>query len=217
MARVSGRASPEPRARQQRRWLGATTVNAGAHRVAQAPQLLPPVAPLHGYILVSMHTRKASSPSGGRHCRTCRSGPAHAPGVRGILLDVYTVASVLRSRGCALGCTHRTTRQLTQVLARDHPCTTIDQWLLYSSSLRRTVVGRSWSSTMVTSRTWVREAARSSVFVDVVQIARERKLSRRQYTSVIGEYFFMVGNKMLLVLEPAEKGIILVYLLLKVH
>uniref|UniRef100_A0A453R499 Uncharacterized protein n=1 Tax=Aegilops tauschii subsp. strangulata TaxID=200361 RepID=A0A453R499_AEGTS len=51
MARVSGRASPEPRARQQRRWLGATTVNAGAHRVAQAPQLLPPVAPLHGYIL----------------------------------------------------------------------------------------------------------------------------------------------------------------------
>uniref|UniRef100_A0A453R4I9 Uncharacterized protein n=2 Tax=Aegilops tauschii subsp. strangulata TaxID=200361 RepID=A0A453R4I9_AEGTS len=52
MARVSGRASPEPRARQQRRWLGATTVNAGAHRVAQAPQLLPPVAPLHGYILV---------------------------------------------------------------------------------------------------------------------------------------------------------------------
>ncbi|KAM3347897.1 hypothetical protein ACQJBY_021674 [Aegilops geniculata] len=34
---------------------------------------------------------------------------------------------------------------------------------------------------------------------------------------VIGAYFFMVGNKMLLVLELTENGIMIVYLLLKVH
>lgn len=34
---------------------------------------------------------------------------------------------------------------------------------------------------------------------------------------VIGAYFFMIGNKMLLVLELTENGIMIVYLLLKVH
>ena len=34
---------------------------------------------------------------------------------------------------------------------------------------------------------------------------------------VIGASFFMVGNKMLLLLELTENGIMIVYLLLKVH